>query len=143
MAFGDDVPSHMYSYSFEPNPNWSQRYSPGSEIQAYFEGVARAYGVEERIQFGAEITRCAFEGGRWRLETASGRRDEVDFVIAATGVLHHPNIADIEGLDSFAGAAFHSARWDHDVSLDGKRIGVIGTAPTVATSSSSCTTPAT
>jgi len=125
-----DVPSHLYSYSFDPNPGWSHRFAPGSEIQAYFEDVARRYEVEPSIRFGEEVVRCEFVDGRWRLETSEGRRDEVDFVIAATGVLHHPNIPDIEGLDDFEGALFHSARWDHDVPLAGRRIGVIGTGST-------------
>jgi cation diffusion facilitator CzcD-associated flavoprotein CzcO len=125
-----DVPSHLYSYSFEPNPEWSHRFSPGEEIQAYFEGVARRHGVEERIQFGEEVTRCAFQDGRWRIETKSGRRDEADVVIAATGVLHHPNLPEIAGLDRFEGALFHSARWDHGVRLDGRRLGIVGTGST-------------
>jgi cation diffusion facilitator CzcD-associated flavoprotein CzcO len=122
-----DVPSHFYSYSFAPNPDWSRRFSPGAEIQAYFSDVARRYGVDRRIRYGKEVTRCAFEGGRWRLATADGATNEADFVIAATGVLHHPVIPDIEGLASFAGSTFHSARWDHGVSLAGKRVGVVGT----------------
>jgi cation diffusion facilitator CzcD-associated flavoprotein CzcO len=125
-----DVPSHLYSYSFEPNADWSHRFSPGSEIQAYFEGIARRYGVDRRICFGAEITRCEFRDGRWQLEARDGRRDQADVVIAATGVLHHPNLPDIAGLDAFAGACFHSARWDHGVALDGRRVGVIGTGST-------------
>jgi cation diffusion facilitator CzcD-associated flavoprotein CzcO len=122
-----DVPSHLYSYSFAPNPDWSHRYSPGAEIQAYFEDVARRYGVDRRIRFGAEIVRCEFRGGRWQLETQSGQRDQADVVIAATGVLHHPNLPDIDGLDTFAGAGFHSARWDPGVAIEGRRIGIIGT----------------
>jgi cation diffusion facilitator CzcD-associated flavoprotein CzcO len=125
-----DVPSHMYSYSFALNPGWSHRHAPGSEIQAYFEDVAKRYGVESRIQYSKEITRCEFEDGRWKIEMADGSTDVGDFVIAATGVLHHPAYPDIAGLDSFAGKAFHSARWDHDVELAGKRIGVIGTGST-------------
>ncbi len=125
-----DVPSHLYSYSFAPHPGWSHRFSPGAEIQAYFEGVARRYGVGKFIEYGKEITRCRFEGGRWQLETANGETDEGDFLIAATGVLHHPSYPDIEGLDSFQGSCFHSARWDHDVPLTERRIGVIGTGST-------------
>jgi len=125
-----DVPSHMYTYSFAANPEWSHRHSPGAEIQAYFEEVARRYGVGEQIQYGKEITRCEFEDGRWKIEMSDGSTDAGDFVIAATGVLHHPAYPDIEGLDSFEGATFHSARWDHDVPLAGKRIGVIGTGST-------------
>jgi len=122
-----DVPSHLYSYSFALNPEWSRRFSPGDEIQAYFEEVARRYDLYAKIRFGKEVTRCAFIDGRWHLETADGLTDEADFVIAATGVLHHPNIPDFPGLDSFAGAWFHSARWDHSVPLAGKRVGVVGT----------------
>jgi cation diffusion facilitator CzcD-associated flavoprotein CzcO len=122
-----DVPSHFYSYSFALNPDWSRRFAPGSEIQAYFEDVARRYDLSSRIRTRQEVTRCAFEDGRWKIPLADGSVDEGDFVIAATGVLHHPAYPDIEGLDSFEGAAFHSARWDHRVSLAGKRVGVIGT----------------
>jgi len=122
-----DVPSHFYSYSFAPNPEWSHRFSPGAEIQAYFEDVARRYGVSSRIQFGKEVTRCAFEDGRWQIETDDGATDAGDFVIAATGVLHHPAYPDIQGLDSFEGSVFHSARWNRALPLAGKRVGVIGT----------------
>jgi cation diffusion facilitator CzcD-associated flavoprotein CzcO len=125
-----DVPSHLYSYSFEPNPDWSHRFSPGAEIQAYFEDVARRRGVAERIRFDAEVARCEWADGAWRLETKSGLRDRADVVIAATGVLHHPNLPDIAGLEDFAGARFHSARWDHTVALDGRRVGVVGTGST-------------
>ena len=125
-----DVPSHLYSYSFAPNPDWSHHFAPGAEIQAYFAGVARRYGVAERMRFGTEIARCVFRDGRWQLETTGGDRHEADVVIAPTGVLHHPNLPDIAGLDSFAGARFHSARWDHGVPLDGRRIGIIGTGST-------------
>ncbi len=125
-----DVPSHIYSYAFEPNPDWSRRYSPGAEIRAYFEGVAHKYGILPRIQFNQEVDQLVFEQGRWQLTLKSGQRDEADVVIAATGVLHHPMIPDIQGLDSFEGACFHSARWDHSVPIDGKRVGVIGTGST-------------
>ena len=125
-----DVPSHLYSYSFEPNPEWSHRFSPGAEIQAYFEKVAAKYDVEALIAYNAEVTRAAFEAGRWRLEIKDGRTDVVDIVLTATGVLHHPVYPDIDGLDSFAGASFHSALWNHDVSLAGKRVGIIGTGST-------------
>jgi cation diffusion facilitator CzcD-associated flavoprotein CzcO len=122
-----DVPSHFYSYSFAPNPEWSHRFAPGAEIQAYFEDIARRYGVGSRIQCGKQVSRCAFENGRWKIAMTDGSADEGDFVVAATGVLHHPAYPDIQGLDSFAGTAFHSARWNHDVQLAGKRVGVVGT----------------
>jgi cation diffusion facilitator CzcD-associated flavoprotein CzcO len=125
-----DVPSHLYSYSFALTADWSRRFSPGPEIRAYFERVAREHGVVERVRFNEEVTDCTFTDGRWHLETGTGHHDEVDVVIAATGVLHHPRYPDIEGLDSFAGAMFHSARWDHTVAIDGARVGVIGTGST-------------
>ncbi len=122
-----DVPSHFYSYSFALNPEWTRQFSPGAEIQAYFQSVAERFGVAEEIQYGKEVMRANFENGRWRLEMSDGSSEFADFVIAATGVLHHPNLPDIEGLEDFEGAAFHSARWDHDVDMKGKRVAVIGT----------------
>ena len=122
-----DVPSHLYSYSFAPNPDWSHRFAAGAEIQAYFEDVARRYDVEPLIRGGREITRCAWEDGRWRVTASDGSRDVADVVIAATGVLHHPSYPEIPGQETFAGAIFHSARWDHAVPLAGKRVGVVGT----------------
>ncbi len=125
-----DVPSHLYSYSFALNPEWSHVYSPGPEIQAYLERVAAEHRVPEQVRFGEEVVSCRWDGERWQLATSTGRRDAADVVIAATGVLHHPKYPDIEGLGSFAGACFHSARWDHSVALDGARLGVIGTGST-------------
>ncbi|CAB4899071.1 unannotated protein [freshwater metagenome] len=125
-----DVPSHLYSYSFEPNPAWSHRYAPGDEIQSYFEGVAHRHHLDGRIRYGTAIDRTEFVNGRWHLSTATGPLDTVDVVIAATGVLHHPNMPDLAGLDTFRGASFHSARWDHSVQLDDARIGVVGTGST-------------
>jgi len=122
-----DVPSHFYSYSFALNPEWSRRYAPGPEIREYFEDVARRFGVIPRIRFDKEIVRCERANTRWRLQAKDGSEDEADFIIAATGVLHHPAYPDFEGLESFAGPWFHSARWNHDVALEGKRLGVVGT----------------
>jgi cation diffusion facilitator CzcD-associated flavoprotein CzcO len=125
-----DVPSHVYTYSFEPNPDWTSYYPPGPEIRAYFERTARKYGVLDHIRFGEEVRSCHFVEGRWRIRTSGGIADEADVVIAATGVLHHISYPDIAGLDSFAGAMFHSARWDHAQLLSGKRIGIIGNGST-------------
>lgn len=121
-----DVPSHFYAYSFALNPEWSRRYAPGGEIQAYFESVAERFGVLPHIRYGKEVVRCVHADGRWRLELNDGTRDEADVVIAATGVLHHPSIPEFPGIESFAGNAFHSARWDHAVPLAGRRLGVVG-----------------
>ena len=125
-----DVPSHLYSYSFAPNPGWSHTYSPGAEIQDYFRDVAGRYGVTEQIRFEEEVTKAVFENGAWTLHTSKGAVDRADVVIAATGVLHHPNMPHFDGLDDFQGTHFHSSRWDHSVSLEDKRIGVIGTGST-------------
>ena len=122
-----DVPSHLYCYSFAPNPEWTHTFAPGEEILGYLEAVARDHGVLDHVRFGDEVRRLTWDGGRWRLETASGAADEADVVIAATGVLHHPHVPDLPGLADFEGAAFHSARWDHSVDLDGARVGVVGT----------------
>jgi cation diffusion facilitator CzcD-associated flavoprotein CzcO len=86
--------------------------------------------IDACIRFGDEVVRCEFTDGRWHLETAGGHHDVVDVVIAATGVLHHPNTPEIDGVDDFAGAVFHSARWDHSVGIDNARVGIIGTGST-------------
>ncbi len=125
-----DVPSHLYSYSFALEPGWSHRFSPGPEIQAYFERTAGRFDVLPAVRFGVEVIRCSFEDGQWQISTSSGREDRADVVIAATGVLHHPRFPDIEGLGDFRGACFHSSRWDHTVELDGARVGIIGTGST-------------
>ncbi len=125
-----DVPSHLYSYSFALNPEWTHTFSPGDEVQSYLERVADEHGALDAIRFGEEVVAAAWVDGRWHLETASGTEDDVDVLIGATGVLHHPRYPDLEGLDDFAGACFHSARWDHDVALDDARVGVIGTGST-------------
>ena len=125
-----DVPAHLYTYSFEPNPEWSQTFAPGPEIYAYFERVAKKYKMLEKIRFNEGIPYCEFNDGKWKIRTSTGREDKADVVIAATGVLHHPRMADIPGMDTFAGARFHSARWDHSIELSGKRVGVVGTGST-------------
>jgi cation diffusion facilitator CzcD-associated flavoprotein CzcO len=121
-----DVPSHLYRYTFAPNPDWSHTFSPVDEIHRYLEQVADDFDVRGVIRFGEEVNRIEWQDGRWHLETAAGTTDVVDVVIAATGVLHKPRYPDIAGVDTFAGPMFHTARWDHDVDLAGKRVGIIG-----------------
>jgi len=131
-----DVPSHFYSYSFEPNREWSRRFSPGPEILAYFEGVAEKHGLAEYITCDARVTSARHENGRWQVETndgdasRGGERFEADIVVKATGALHAWHMPKIAGLESFEGAAFHSADWNHDVELKGARIGVVGNGST-------------
>ena len=127
-----DVPAHAYTYSFEPYAEWLAYYATGAEIQTYFEHVADKYGVREHIRFNHEVTSTVWdeEKGLWRLTLSTGETAEAEVVIAASGVLHHPRLPDIEGRESFAGHAFHSARWDDDALIDGARVGVIGNGST-------------
>ena len=125
-----DIPAHMYTYSFEPNPNWSSRFAEGDEIQAYFEGVANKYGVTERIRFNESVTKCVYDRARWTVTTSKGETLIADFVVNCTGILHHPAVPAIAGLDSFEGACFHTSQWDRELDLDDRRVGVIGTGST-------------
>jgi cation diffusion facilitator CzcD-associated flavoprotein CzcO len=123
-----DVPSHLYEFSFAPNPRWSRRYAPQSEIQAYLEDVARRYGVLDRFCPNTEVTRARWDSAlsRWTLQTSAGEH-EADILITACGQLSVPKPPAIPGLESFDGPAFHTAQWRHDVELTGKRVAVIGT----------------
>ncbi len=123
-----DVPSHLYSFSFAPNPNWSSTFSPQPEILEYLRGVAARFGVIPHVRFGTEMESAEWDDAesRWRLETSRGPI-AADVLIAAQGPLSDPLVPDLPGLDSFEGTTFHSARWDHDHRLDGKRVAVIGT----------------
>ncbi len=125
-----DVPSHHYTYSFERNPDWTRHLPPGPEIQDYFERTCDKYGIREHIRFTTEITRAEWHDGGWDLTLGCGETDRADIVIAATGVLHHPSYPNIPGMEDFEGALFHTARWDHDVPLEGRRVGVIGMGST-------------
>jgi cation diffusion facilitator CzcD-associated flavoprotein CzcO len=125
-----DVPAHAYTYSFEPNPDYSRRFARGPEIFDYFERVAKKYNLYSNIRFNSELVKAERVDGRWRLETKGGESVAADFVICASGVLHHPQYPAIEGLDSFAGAMFHTARWDDSVDLTGKKVGLVGTGST-------------
>jgi cation diffusion facilitator CzcD-associated flavoprotein CzcO len=123
-----DVPSHLYSFSFAPNPDWSQAFSPQPEIWAYLRDCARRFGVLPRIRLGTEVLAAAWDGDRrrWRIETSRGPLT-ADALVAAPGGLSEPSIPDLPGLAGFAGTAFHSAGWDHDHDLTGRRVAVIGT----------------
>jgi cation diffusion facilitator CzcD-associated flavoprotein CzcO len=123
-----DVPSHLYEFSFEPNPRWSRRYAPQAEIQAYLEDVARRHGVLDRIRTGTEVqgARWDEERAKWVLDTSAGEH-EADVLLTACGQLSVPTVPPIPGLGSFEGPAFHTAEWDHDAELHGKRIAMIGT----------------
>src|SRR5947209_1405263 len=123
-----DVPSHLYEFSFSPNPRWSRRYAPQAEIQAYLEDVARRHGVFDQIRLGVEVVGAQWDEAaeRWRLDTSAGEH-EADVLLTACGQLSVPKVPPIAGLQEFAGPAFHTAQWRHDVPLNGKRVAVIGT----------------
>jgi len=124
-----DVPSRFYTYTFRPNPEWTHLLPPGGEIQSYFEQVATERGIRPHIRFGTEVTAARYQDGRWVVTTPGGE-ETFDVLVTATGILRVPRYPEIPGLDTFAGPAFHSSRWDHSVSLPDKRIGLIGTGST-------------
>ena len=125
-----DTPAHTYTFSFESNPDFTRSYVSGVELQDYFERIVRKYGLEEHLRFGQQVTAVVFGKGEWTVSTASGEVFTADAVIVATGVLHHPRMPEIEGLDSFAGPTIHTAQWPDDLDLSGKRVGVIGNGST-------------
>ena len=124
-----DIPSHMYSLSTDPNPDWSRSYSPQPEIRAYLERVADEEDLRRHLHFGQEMTGATWDEQRrtWTVHTRGGRTWTARFLVSAVGALHLPKTPDLPGAGSFAGSSFHSARWDHDVDLRGKRVAVIGT----------------
>jgi cation diffusion facilitator CzcD-associated flavoprotein CzcO len=126
---GCDVPSHLYSYSFEQQPSWSRTYARQPEILAYLERVAAKRGIDRHIVFGTAIETVAWDETTrlWRLTARDGRQFAARVVVSAVGALHVPKMPAIAGLERFSGPAFHSARWRHDVNLAGRRVAVIGT----------------
>ncbi|HET7691054.1 MAG TPA: NAD(P)/FAD-dependent oxidoreductase [Nocardioidaceae bacterium] len=121
-----DVPSQLYSFSFAPNPHWSRSFSPQPEIQAYIQDVSEKAGVRDHFRFGVEFLDASWQDGHWAITTSAGSLT-ADFVVSAAGGLSEPKMPDIDGIDSFAGDVMHSARWDHSIDLEGKRVAVIGT----------------
>jgi cation diffusion facilitator CzcD-associated flavoprotein CzcO len=124
-----DIPSFSYQFSFEKRTSWSRVYAPGPELRAYAEDCATKYGLRAKTRFGTRIDGATFDEDRhaWRLVTDAGDEVVARHVVDATGVLTHPKLPDIPGVDDFAGTVMHTARWDHDQDLRGKRVAVIGT----------------
>jgi cation diffusion facilitator CzcD-associated flavoprotein CzcO len=123
-----DVPSHLYSFSFAPGHKWSRRYAPQPEILEYLEDCVDEFELGPHLRFGTEVKSASFDPeGRWTLQTADGEQHGFDVLITACGQLTRPATPPIEGLEDFGGPAFHSAEWDHDVDLSGRRVAVIGT----------------
>ena len=124
-----DVPSHVYSFSFEPNPDWSRAFASSGEIQDYLLRCVDKHQLRPHIEFDTEITEAAFDeqAGHWTLTTNRGETVTARFVVSAVGGLVDPAYPDIKGISEFRGELFHTARWNHDYDLAGKRVAVIGT----------------
>jgi cation diffusion facilitator CzcD-associated flavoprotein CzcO len=136
-----DVPSPLYSFSYELNPAWSRLFAPQQEIWEYLRGCAAKYGIDDHIRYGSRVESMEWDDAdrAWTVRAAGGDRHRARAVISGAGALHIPSYPEISGIDAFSGASFHSSRWDPSVDLTGKRVAVIGTGasaiqlvPTVA-----------
>lgn len=127
-GIGVDIPSFSYQYGFERRTNWSRVYAPGEELAEYARDVTAKYGLRDRMRFGIRVLGASFdeEADRWEVETTAGVC-RPRFLVSASGVLTQPKFPVIDGLADFTGPCFHTARWEHDVDLRGKRVGIIGT----------------
>lgn len=126
-----DVPSHIYQFAFAPKPDWSHIWAGGKEIQEYHRDVVERFGLAAHLRLNTEVTALHYDQDHhtWTVTTAAETLT-ADFVICATGVLHHPFTPDIPGMDTFEGSVVHTARWDPELETEGKRIAVIGTGST-------------
>jgi cation diffusion facilitator CzcD-associated flavoprotein CzcO len=122
-----DIPSHLYSFSFAPNPKWSRQYAPQSEILQYLEEVTDRYDLRRHIEFNQEVVRCEWRDNFWQVHLGNGQTRTARWLVLGIGALSRPSYAKLEGLDKFRGQNFHSAEWNHDFSLEGKSVAVIGT----------------
>ena len=124
-----DIPSHLYSFSFEPNPNWSRKYSSRNEIHAYMKHCFEKYDLAERTRFNTEIVEARYrkDARHWTLKTGDGESFTASILIAGMGPLNKPSIPEISGLQDFKGEKFHSSHWKHDFDLRDKAIAVVGT----------------
>src|SRR6187551_1074813 len=128
-GIGVDIPSFSYQFSFEQRSYWSRVYASGAELKAYADDCVDRYGLRSRIRFGTRVVGAEFdaEGHLWKLDVAEGPPITARYVVGATGVFSQPKPPEIPGLDEFAGTVMHTARWDHDVDLRGRRVALIGT----------------
>jgi cation diffusion facilitator CzcD-associated flavoprotein CzcO len=124
-----DIPSFSYQFSFEQSPKWSRTYAPGHELKAYAEHCVDKYRLRRKIRFGTKVLGATFDDdeNQWRIELDTGEAVTAQFLVNASGVLITPKLPDIDGVDSFAGLTMHTARWDHEQDLTGKRVAIIGT----------------
>ncbi|MFF5075454.1 flavin-containing monooxygenase [Actinoplanes sp. NPDC000266] len=123
-----DVPSHLYSFSFAPNPDWSSTYSPQPEISAYLERCAEEFGLRPHLHTGVEVEAARWDSGdrRWHVTTSRGPWT-AQVLVSAVGPLTEPRLPDVPGIGGFRGKIMHSARWDHEYGLAGRRVASIGT----------------
>ena len=124
-----DVPSHLYSFSFDQNPDWSRSFSPSEEIWRYMKASAAKFGIASHMRYGAAVREARFDERNhvWRITLANGDSVTARALVSGVGALHLPAFPKIEGLSSFSGRAFHSSEWDQSLDLTGKRVAVIGT----------------
>jgi cation diffusion facilitator CzcD-associated flavoprotein CzcO len=124
-----DSESHLYSYSFRPNPNWSRKFAEQPEILDYLKDCTEAFGIRPHIRFGVEVASARFDetAGQWIVETTSGETITAQFLVSAVGQLNRPSQPEIEGVENFGGRILHTARWDKTCDLAGKTVAVIGT----------------
>lgn len=124
-----DVPSLMYSFSFELNPDWSRIYAEQKEILDYLRHCADKYDIREHIHFGVEVTGAEFDETlhQWHVSTTDGTEYVAEALVSGIGQLHIPNYPNLKGIEHFKGEVFHSAEWNHDFDLTGKRVAVVGT----------------
>lgn len=124
-----DVPSHLYSFSFEPHTGWSRMYASHDEIQAYLVACSHKHGLREKIWLSTALTEARFDEVHhvWHITTSTGRQFSTRMLVTALGALSRPAIPQLPGIERFAGRVFHSSRWDHSLDLQGLRVAVIGT----------------
>ncbi|MFI6832831.1 flavin-containing monooxygenase [Kribbella sp. NPDC050241] len=124
-----DIPSYLYSFSFEQNPHWTRMFAPWDEILGYLRHCADKYGITPKIRYGAEVTEAAFDEatGQWTVTVNGDETIQTQALVTGVGSLHEPERPDLPGLDSFAGTTFHSAQWDHGHDLRGRNVAAIGT----------------
>lgn len=125
-----DVPSNLYQFSFAPKPDWARIFATGPEINQYLNAVVDECGLRHRVQLNAEVVSAIYDSGQWSVTLEDGKALTAEFLIMATGLLHHPYIPDIEGLEDFEGPVVHSASWDETLQTEGRRIGVVGSGST-------------
>lgn len=127
-----DVPSQIYQFGFAPKADWSRVWASGEEIRRYHREVVDRFGLDRWLRLGTEVTAAAYddEAATWTLTTAEGETLRADFVVCATGVLHHPFTPPIPGLEDFSGPVVHTARWDQELQTRDRRVAVIGTGST-------------